>query len=125
MAPVTPVVRAGRGRGVMYCSWGLLVAEAQDLFLPAAVPVDGDALEAQLKGHEVDLPHVVLGGLLGEVHRLGDGVVGVFLEGGLEADVPLGRDVVGGDEDPSDVLRDLLESRMEPVVAIFFMRSAL
>ena len=36
--------------------------------------------------------------MVGEVDRLGHGVVHVLLEGGLHADVPFGRHVVGGDE---------------------------
>ena len=89
--------------------WAAGAAEAQDLFVPAAVPVDGDALEAQLVGREIDLAHVVGGGLLGEVHRLGDGVVGVLLEGRLDLDVPVGGGFVGGDEEAAHVLGDLLD----------------
>ena len=88
---------------------GLVGAEAQDLLIPAAVPVDGDALEAQLIGQEIDLADVFGGGGGGEIHRLGDGVVGVLLEGRLNADVPLGRDVVGRDKEAADVLGDFLE----------------
>ena len=99
----------GAGPGSDVLQLGLVLAEAQDLLLPAAVPVDGDALEAQVKGHEVGFPDIVGGGQLGEVHRLGHGVVGVFLPGGLEANVPLGRDFVGGDEEAPHVLGDFLE----------------
>ena len=89
--------------------WAAAPPQAQDLFVPGAVAVDGDALEAQLIGREIDLAHVVGGGLLGEVHRLGDGVVGVFLEGRLELDVPDGGGFVGGDEEAAHVLGDLLD----------------
>lgn len=44
---------------------------------------------------------------MGEVDRLRNGVVGVSLEGGLDADVPLRRHPVGGDEDLADILRDI------------------
>ena len=41
---------------------------------------------------------------IGEVDGLGDGVVGIALEGRLHLDVDLGCDIVGGDEDAADVL---------------------
>jgi len=36
--------------------------------------------------------------MAGKVHRLGHGVVGVFLEGGLHAHMPDGGHVVGADK---------------------------
>ena len=45
------------------------------LVFPAAVPIDGDPLAAQLVGQQIHLAHIVAGGLLFEVDRFGDGVV--------------------------------------------------
>ena len=41
---------------------------------------------------------------MGQVDRLGDGIVDVLLEGGLRPDVAFGRDVVGRDEIVGDGL---------------------
>ena len=64
-----------------------LLADGEDLLVAGAVTVDGDPLAVGLVGQAVDLLHVFHGGVVGEVHRLGDGVVGVALEGGLHGDV--------------------------------------
>ena len=98
-------LRARRARGGDAAGAGsrlallLGLADVEHLLVAAAVAVDGDALAAGLVGQQVDLLDVVDGGLVGEVDRLGDGVVGVLLEGRLQLDVPLGRDVVRRDED--------------------------
>ena len=91
--------------------------------LPAAVPVNGDPLQAQGVGRQIDLAHVVGGGLVGEVNRLGDRIVGELLEGRLKLDVPEGGDLVGGDEEVPQVPGISLISRMEPLWAMPFMSS--
>ncbi len=74
-----------------------------------AVAVDRHPFAALLVGEAVDGGDVVAGGVVAEVDGLGDGVVGVLLEGRLHADVVFRGDVVGGDEDPADVLGDLVD----------------
>lgn len=102
--------RPGPGGDVLgFLGFGLLFAKAQHLLVPAAVPVDGHALKAHFIGHEVHLSDVFRRGLAGEVHRLGDRVVGVFLEGRLDADVPLGGGFVGGDEEAAEILGNFLD----------------
>src|SRR5450759_3479702 len=86
---------ASRGRVTLF----LALTDVEHLLLAAAVAVDGDALAAAAEGQQVDVLDVVAGGLVGEVDRLGDGVVGALLEGRLQLDVPLRGDVVGGGED--------------------------
>ena len=54
-------------------------------------------------------PDILLGGFLGEVRGLGDGRVGVLLEGGLHPDVLLRRHIVRGDEHVLDFLGHLVE----------------
>ena len=75
-------LRPGPGGDVFQFGLGA-GAEAEDLVLPAAVPVNGDPLQAQGVGRQIDLAHVVGGGLVGEVNRLGDRIVGELLEGRL------------------------------------------
>ena len=91
----------GRGRGLL-----LLLAGGEDLHVAGAVAVDGDPLAVRFVGEPVDLFHVLVGGGVGEVDGLGDGVVGVALEGRLHPDVVLGGDVVGGDENLPDFFGD-------------------
>ena len=98
-----------RENGVGGCGrLGIDRTDVEHLVLPAAVAVDGDPLTAQLKGQTVDLGHVLVTGLVGEVYRLGDGVVHMILEGGLHLDMVGGTDVVRADEHFADVLGDLL-----------------
>ncbi len=47
--------------------------------------------------------------MVGEVDGLGDGVVGVALEGRLQLDVPLGGDVVGGGEHAAPALGHVVD----------------
>ena len=76
-------------------------------------------------GQQVDLLDVVGGGVVGEVDGLGDGVVGVLLEGRLQPDVPLGRDVVGGGEHLLHVARARRRlPRTVPSSAMRFMSSS-
>ena len=74
------------------------LADVEHLLLPGAVAVDGDPLDPQLVGQQVDALDILGAGLVGEVDGLGDRVVDVVLEGRLHADMPLGRHVVGGHE---------------------------
>jgi hypothetical protein len=82
------------------------LADVEHLLVAASVPVDGGALAAQSEGQPVDLGDLLLGGGVGEVHRLAHRVVCVPLEGGLHFHMPDGGHVVGADEHPPDVLRD-------------------
>ena len=84
----------------------LPLARGQHLDALAAVAVDGDALAALAVGKPVDVGDVLLGGGIDEVDGLGDGVVGVVLEGGLHAQVPLGGDVVGAGDVPEGLPLD-------------------
>ena len=84
-------------------------AGGKHLVVLAAVAVDGDALAVEFMRQVVDLAHVLLGGVVGQVDGLGDGVVGVLLEGGLHADVPLRGHVVGGHEDLLDIFGNALD----------------
>ena len=43
---------------------------------------------------------------MGEVDGLGDTVIGILLKGRLHPDMPFGCDLVGGDENPLDVVGD-------------------
>src|SRR5450759_3309419 len=92
---------ASRGRVAL--TLVLALTDVEHLLLAAAVAVDGDALAAAAEGQQVHVLDVVAGGLVGEVARLGDGVVGALLEGCLQLDVPLRGDVVGRGEDPLHV----------------------
>ena len=66
------------------------LADVEHLLVAAAVPVDGHALAVELEGQPVHLSDLLAGGVVVEADRLGDGVVGIFLEGGLHADVEPG-----------------------------------
>src|SRR5450759_229966 len=90
-------------RGWVTLAHVLALTDVEHLLLAAAVTVGGDALAAAAEGQQVDVLDVVGGGLVGEVDRLGDGVVGALLEGCLQLDVPLRGDVVGRGEDPLHV----------------------
>src|SRR2546428_3351605 len=91
-------------------------ADVQDLVLPRAVAVHGDALAVQLVGPEICLLHVVHSGLAWEVDRLRDGGVAPVLERGLHANVPFRCDVVGRREDPLQLLGDLFQASRGAVV---------
>ena len=78
-----------RGGGLLLDGRGRLFAGGEDLEVAGAVAVDRDAFAAQLPGELVDLADLFLGGFVAEVDRLGDGVVGGFLEGGLHPHMPL------------------------------------
>jgi hypothetical protein len=67
----------------------LTVAQVEHL-ATAAIAKDGDALAAQVVSQVVNLQDIVHCGAFGQVHSLGDGVVCVLLEGGLDLDVLLG-----------------------------------
>ena len=83
----------GGGGLLLGLAGGLLLARRQYLGLPAAGPVHGDALAAQLPGQQVGALHVVLGGAVREVDRLRDGRVDALLERRLHPHVHLRRDV--------------------------------
>jgi hypothetical protein len=88
--------------------------DGQDLPLPAPVAVDGHALAVQAISQAVDLFYVRGCGLSWEVARLGDGVVSHLLEGRLNPDVTLRRNVVGRGEDLLPLLGDLREPPGRP-----------
>ena len=66
-------------------------------------------LHPRSKAKSSYLTHFLLGGVVLEVHRLGNGVVGVLLEGCLHFDVVLRRHIVRGHEDLFEVLWDLAD----------------
>jgi len=83
--------------------------EAEDLVFLRAVPVNRYALAFELVGRQIYLSYVVDGGVGREVYGLGDGVVGVFLEGGLDGEVLRGGDIEGSNEESFDVGGDAFD----------------
>ena len=82
----------------------------------APIPEHRDAQAAQVVGQLVGLGHVLDRGRLRQVDRLGDPVVRVPLEGRLHPDVPLRRDLVGGDEHLADVFRHPGQAVQRPLL---------
>jgi len=62
------------------------------------VPVDGDPFTAEVAGEGEDIEDILDRRLVRQVHRLGDAVVGEFLEGRLDFDVLGRRDLHRRDE---------------------------
>ena len=62
------------------------------------VTEDSNAFTASLPGKKVSGFNVCNLGLVGQVNSFGNGIVGVFLEGGLHFDVPVGVDFVSSAE---------------------------
>ena len=62
-------------------------ADVEDLAIPAAVPVDGDASFTQAGKPTYKPPGRLNGGVVGEVDGFGDSVVGVALESRLHLHV--------------------------------------
>ena len=114
LAAACPASRSARASDLPLLD-GLLLhllrraAGGEHLLVAPAVAIHRDALAVELVRQPVDLLDVLLGGVVGEVGGLGDRRVAVLLEGGLHPDVPLGRDVVRGDEHALPLLRHLGE----------------
>lgn len=70
----------------------------ENLLGAAAVAVDGDALGVEIIGQPIGLLDIGDTGLVGEIDGFGDGIIHVFLEGSLGADMPFRRDLMSGDE---------------------------
>jgi hypothetical protein len=70
----------------------------QDLAGPAAGAVHGDAFDTCFPGLPEDGSYLVGPSVGGQVDRLGDGSVDVPLRGGVQADMPGGHVLMGGDE---------------------------
>ena len=70
-------------------------AELEYLLSLAGIAVDRNPLQPQLPSAAVDGCDLLDGCRLRHVDRLGDGVIGVLLEGRLDAQVVLRRDVQG------------------------------
>ncbi len=71
--------------------------------------VHGDALAVELPGGHVGGGDVLHGGVLGEVDRLGEGIVDECLQGSLHAHVLPGADVGADGEDVAHFWRDRLD----------------
>ena len=83
-------------------------ADIENLAVPAAIPVNGDALASLFVGLHIDPFHILGCGMVRKVHGLGNGVVGVVLKSGLNAHVHFRGDVMGGHEEPTHIWRNLL-----------------
>ena len=79
------------------------------LAVAATVAIDRDAFARVFVRQPVDFLDVFHRGRLWEIDGLADGRVAVPLEAGLHFHVPVGRDVVGADEDAFDVVGHAVE----------------
>src|SRR5262245_66360520 len=84
----------------------IVLAADQDLAVPAAVTVDGDALAAQTERQLVGGAHVSGRGVAAQVDGLGHRGVDVPLPRRLHADVPLDVDVVRRRKQPAQLAAD-------------------
>ena len=100
-------LRSSRSPGPLLSAPGSQVEE----LVPAAVPVDGDPFTAKLEGEGEDPQDVVDRRLVGEVHGLGDAVVGEPLESRLDSDVLGGRDLHRRDEQVPQIVGDAADAR--------------
>ncbi len=111
----------GRNRGRIGGSLLFVgLADVEHLIFAAAVAVDGQALAAGLVGQQKGVFHILGRGVMAEVDGLADRVVGVALEGGLDVDVVLRRNVVGGLEELAVFEGDLLDALQAAGMGDFF-----
>src|SRR5439155_6929476 len=80
----------------LWCSRLVGITMREEDSFARALPVTGDAFGTQLPGAPVDLSHRFYRRLTREVDRAGEGLVHVFLDGGLHEDAFLGTDGVRG-----------------------------
>lgn len=91
-----------------------LISQVENL-VPAPVPVGCGPLAPELVGEGEDLENVLDRRPVGQVHGLGDSVVGELLEGRLDPDVLLWRDLHRRDEQVPQVLWNALDALEGPL----------
>ena len=86
--------------------WGSILTKCHRLIGSAFPAVYRNSFAAKVIREPVGLVNAGGFGLFGEVYRLADGCVAVFLECGLHTNVPFGADVIGAFEDFADFSGD-------------------